>query len=260
MNPNGYRLGKLAARRDAVKLKFADSFLVADLPTPPVVFGRDFLIAAWGILANDKISDCTIAGPQHQVMLWEASAGNPIPQFSDQTAALDYSACCGYDPGDPATDQGGDLQAVAGYWRKTGMGDAAGKRHQVAAYAALRAGDIDQINTAAYLLGSVGLGLQLPSSAIDQFRRGEPWSIVKGSPIEGGHLVPQFGRNRDGNLIVVTWGRPQAVEPAFAAEYMDEGLAYLDSTWIDGSKTLRGFDAAGFAQKFTQLTQLSTGA
>ena len=58
--------------------------------------------------------------------------------FNNQSVLKDYSAVTGFNPNDPNTDQGTDMQVAASYRRKTGVLDAAGKRHKVIAYLVFR--------------------------------------------------------------------------------------------------------------------------
>jgi hypothetical protein len=232
--------GKKPARAGAVKLKFESFFSPSVLPTPPLVFGRPNLIPSWGMFANDRVSDCVLAEAAHETMLWNAVIGNPIPLFDDENVISDYSACAGYDPNDPDSDQGTDMQVAAKYRQNIGIVSADRVRHRIDSYVALRRGDLDQIALATYLFGAVGLGLQMPQSAMTQFDNAEPWSPVNGSPNDGGHCVNCCGRNSHGNFLIVTWGRLQAVTPEFLTEYMDEGICYLTSDWLTESP--RGFD------------------
>src|SRR5882672_5425867 len=110
-----YRLGKLPARPNAIKHKFGSFFDAEELPVPSLVFGRPDLIKDWGMLANDRISCCVLSGAPHETMLWNAWAGEPIPQFTDENVISDYSAVTGYDPNDPSTDNGTDMQVAAAY-------------------------------------------------------------------------------------------------------------------------------------------------
>src|SRR5882672_3440194 len=222
-----YRLGKLPARPDAIKHKFGSFFHSSELPVPTLVFGRPDLIKNWGMLANDRIGCCVLSGALHETMLWRAWGGAEIPAFTDANVISDYSAVTGYNPSDPSTDNGADMQKAASYRKKIGIVDAAGQRHQVAAYVSLKAGDVDQLALAAFMFGAVGLGVEMPTSAMDQFDQNEPWDVVSGSYVEGGHYIPCCGRNHAGNFLVVSWGRLQAVTPAFIKKYMDEGILYL---------------------------------
>ena len=58
-------------------------------------------------------------------MLLNKEVGTTVP-FSDFSVLSDYSAVTGFDPADPATDQGTDVQDAATYRRVTGLLDANG--------------------------------------------------------------------------------------------------------------------------------------
>jgi hypothetical protein len=237
-----YALGKTAARPGAVKMKFGAYFSAPDLPTPPLVFGRPWLVPQPGMLANDSASDCVQAGGAHETMLWTAESTGTPASFTDANVLADYLAM---NPGDTAYADGTDMQAAAAYRQKTGLIDIVGKRHTIDAYVALKPGDLEQIAVAAYLLGAVGIGVQLPMTAMDQFNAGEPWSYVAaGSATEGGHYVPLIGRNSAGNFLIWTWGRLQAVTPGWLAQYMDEGIAYLSLDRLRDGVSPQGFDEA----------------
>ncbi len=235
-------LGKRPAR-DAVSFRFATYFDAKALPVPPLVFGKPWLVTDWQLFSNDTVGDCVFAGAAHETMLWRAEAGTPTG-FSDQAVLADYSALTGYTPGNPDTDQGTDMQQAASYRLKTGVADAAGMRHKIDAYVALRPGDLDQLALATFLFGAGGVGIQLPSSAFDQFDNAEPWAPIMGAHIEGGHYIPVVGRNRAGNFLCVTWGRLHAITPAFLATYMDEGIGFLSFERLRGNASPQGYDAA----------------
>lgn len=248
------KLGKQPARRDAVKFKLAKYTDETALPTPPLRFGHfgPSTISSWGVLLNDKIGNCTVAGAEHQIMAWSAAAGKPV-SFSNANALADYRAITGYDPRDPNTDTGAELQTVASYWQHTGFIDAAGKRHKIDAYAELRAGDWDQLMLAAYLFGSVGVGVTLPKAAETLFEKEQIWDAVP-SRVIGGHLIPVFGRNSKGNGVCVTWGRLQAMTQAWYEKYNDESIAYISFDALnDKLLTPEGFDIGALRKDLKAL-------
>ena len=236
-------LGKTAARPGAISFKLSTYFNLAALPVPPAVFGHYGAVNYWGILGNDHYGNCVLAGGDHETMLWTAEAGDIVP-FNDTSALSDYSAITGFNPDDPATDQGTDMQVAASYRRKTGLIDATGKRHMVDAYVAPAVGNINEILTAAYLFSAVGVGVQFPASAMSQFDAGKPWSVVPGSPIEGGHYIPCVGRSPSGNFVFVTWGRTQEAEPSWVTAYNDESVCYLSLEMLKNSMSPENFDLA----------------
>lgn len=240
------KLGKTPARKDAVKFKFMRYADPTALPTPPLRFGRG-LLDDWFVLGNSDYGNCVWAGAAHETMSWnKASRGRIIP-FTDKAVLSDYAKVTGFNPKDPDTDNGTDMQEAASYRRKTGILDANGIRHKIESYIALDIGDPDELALAAYLFGCAGIGLQYPKIADKQFDAQQPWSIGPNdkSAIVGGHYVPVVGRNSKGNFLVVTWGRLHAMTPDFYRRYCDEAIAYLSPEMFnDQLLSADGFDIA----------------
>ncbi len=235
-----YKLGKTPARPGAVKMKLSTYLAKPQLPVPPANFGHYDIIPNYGMLGNDNYGDCVWAGAGHETMMWCEEVGSPV-SFTDKGVLSDYSKVTGFKPNDPSTDNGTDMQLAASYRRKTGVVDAAGKRHKVVAYLALVKGNLDQQMSAAYLFGAVGIGIKFPKSAMDQFNAGKPWDVVAGAKLDGGHYIPLVGR-ANGNLLVITWGKIQEMTPAFFKKYNDESIVYLTKEDLKANVTPEGFN------------------
>jgi hypothetical protein len=236
-----YKLGKRPARAGAFKFKLGDYLKTSALPALPQVFGHQGLITSWPMLANDRYGDCVWAGAAHETALLAKEAGTDVV-FSDADVLSDYSAATGFSASDPSTDNGTDMQAAAAYRQKTGIVDAAGNRHKIAAYVALEPGNVEHLYYASYLFGAVGVGLVLPNSALDQAAQGEVWDIVDGSAVDGGHYVPLLGRGANGLLAAVSWGALQPMTERFFAKFCDEAVAYVSTECLVNQKSPEGFD------------------
>ncbi|MFE2998655.1 hypothetical protein ACFXG4_27090 [Nocardia sp. NPDC059246] len=256
------KFGKTPARPGSVKLRLRDYLNTAALPAVPAVFGHQALVDSWGMLGNDRFGDCVFAGAGHETMLWAAEGGNLVT-VTTTDALGDYAAVTGFDlaqtdpiTGENPTDSGTDMEFAARYRRTTGILDANGTRHIVAAYAALTRGDDVELATAAYLFGAVGIGIQVPAYAMDQFNRGAAWDLSNGDgTIQGGHYVPVVGRDADGNLLVVTWGKVQAMTPAFYRRFNDEAIAYLSPEILSSTGTSpEGFNLAQLQADLSAVT------
>jgi len=235
-----YKLGLQPPKPGAVRLRLATYLDFRMLPTPPQEFGHYSKINEWGMLANDQYGDCALAGACHQTMLYTAEGGTPAP-FNDKAALANYSAVTGFNADDPSSDQGTQVGALADYWLRQGIVDAAGKRHQVVAIADMNPGDLRELWIATYLFQAVGLGFALPESAMDQTRDGKVWDVVPGADIVGGHYVPCFGRS-NGNGIGVTWGALQPFTPDFYRTYNNQGLCVLSEEMMVNAKSIDGID------------------
>lgn len=245
------KLGKTPARTDSIKFKLSKYIDKSLLPTPPAAFGHETLLGAnWSMLGNDKYGDCVWAGAAHETMMWNMMAHHPVT-FSDASVLSDYSAVTGFNPNDPSTDQGTDMEKAAAYRRHTGVIDAHGKRHKVGAYLDVKIGDIHEHWIAMYLFGAVGIGIEFPSSAMDQFNEHKPWDVVSHSKIEGGHYVPLVAHRNNSNCV--TWGAVQPMTSKFFGKYNDESVCYLSEEMLVAGKSLEGFDLATLRKDLAAL-------
>ncbi len=243
---NRYKTGKHPARPGAVRHKFSTLFDASALPVPPMVFGRTsyFPEDGWGILGNDEAGCCVEAEGAHSTMLLNALGGHGAPRFTKDCVWADYTAITGFDPqqfdkdGNNPTDNGTDMTDAAHYRQRVGVLDADGNRHKVDGFVSLKPGNVDEVVLATYLFGAVSLGADLTRQCEDQFDAEQPWSLTPHPGHDGGHCFGCVGRNHEGNLLIVTWGRLQAVEPAWLAERMDEGVAYISRESLRGNELL----------------------
>lgn len=239
-----YKLGKKPAR-NAIGFSFADYFDASKLPTPPSTFGHHTAVSDFHMLGNDLYGCCVWSGAAHEHYIWSLEGGRERVRITTADVLSDYAAATGFDPAKPDTDQGSDIKDAASYRRKTGIIDANGRRHQIDSYVALKIGNVEELALATWLTGAVGIGLQIPNDAQDQFEAAQPWSVSPGAPrIEGGHYVPVVGRNESGNFLVVTWGKIQEMTPEFYGRFSDEAIGYLSIEILDAKNlSPEGFDA-----------------
>jgi hypothetical protein len=237
------KLGKLPATYSAHDLRF-EAYRTAVLPPHPVHFGHEGVLPAdgWGFLGNDTVGDCVFAGAAHETMLWGAAAGRYGPAFTDAAVIGDYARVTGFNPETGANDNGTDVRQAMSFRRKTGIQDASGKRHKIAAYLSIEPGNTEHLLEALYLFGVVGIGIEFPESAMAQFNAGKPWSYVRGAKVEGGHYVPLVARRH--YLECVTWGRIQPLTYRFLTAYMDEAWALVSTDFLNAGKSPEGFALA----------------
>ena len=236
-------LGKRPATSDPRDLRFG-RYRAAALPKRPRAVDRSSLVRDWQELGNDEYGDCVWAGGAHETMLWTAEAGAPA-RFSTDSVLSDY-ASTGFDRNNPAkTDNGTDVRQALLYRQQTGLVDAAGQRHKLGAFVAITPGNLEHVLEAVYLLSAVGVGLRFPESAEQQFGAGQMWSVVKGSPICGGHYVPVVGYTKylcGLTLACVTWGKLQLMTQEFFLEYCDEAWGLLSPEMFKEGKSPEGYD------------------
>lgn len=235
------KLGKKPHEYDKRDLRLED-YMTGALPQAPGSFGEEELVPKdWGMLGNDEYGDCVFAGAAHETMLYNAMSRRDV-QFDREVVLSDYAAVTGFDPNTGEGDNGTVVRDALNYRRKTGIEDANGSRHKIGAYVALEPGNLAHLKSAIYLFGAVGIGIEFPQSAMDQFNAGKPWSKVRGSRVEGGHYIPLVAE-RHHRFVCVTWGKLQPMTQSFYQEYCDEAYALLSNEILNQEgKSILGFD------------------
>jgi hypothetical protein len=221
-----FRGGKLPAQPARPQLKLS-AVLRERLASPPAAMDWQDDRIVWPMYGNDVVGDCTCAGVGHLVNeLTYYGSGTEVQPAESSVLGM-YSAVTGYDPARPGSDTGAYCQDVLAYWRKTGL-----EGHKITAYAALDVSNLTEIKQAVALFGTIYVGLSFPDSAMDQFNADQPWDVVRGAKVEGGHCVI-VGAYSNGRLGLVTWGAETTMTEAFWKRYVDEAWVVLDT---DGLK------------------------
>ncbi len=230
------KLGRKAIKTDSRTLAFA-KYLTPALPPPPPTADWTKGIADWGMMLNDTLGDCTIAGLGHAVQVWTANTGS-IVTVPDPTIQSYYQQWDGYVPGDPNTDNGGVELDVLNDFQKNGFAG-----HKLLAFADPKPANLAEIRQSIFLFGGVYIGLSLPMTAQSQ----DVWDVVpngganakKGS--WGGHcvFVPEYDTN---GFTCITWGQPKTMTLAFWKKYCDEAHTLLAQDWLTAKGSPAGFN------------------
>lgn len=218
------------------------------LPSPPAAQSwlpdlSKFPGVAWGMMGNDTVGDCTCAEVGHTMMGWSAYT-RPTPKVLSTAEVLAlYSAITGYNPANPASDQGAYMPDVLNYWLSHRIADPH-FTDGLDGYAVLNVADVAEVQDAITWFGNISMGIQLPLSAQSQ----DVWDVT-GDPQDpngpaypgswGGHAVPGMAYDAaatSGSLSFITWGAPKRMTWAFFKTYVDEAYARLNTDWINATK------------------------
>jgi hypothetical protein len=232
------RLGRKAIKTDTRTLMLGD-YLKPSLPPPPPAVDWTAGITGWGMMLNDQLGDCTIAGVGHAVQVWTANTGG-IVTVPDSTIETYYENWDGYVPGDASTDTGGIELDVLTDWQKQKFDG-----HALTAFADPKYTNLVEIRQSIALFGGVYIGLGLPLTAQTQ----DVWDVVPGGGANakkgswGGHCVyvPKYDEN---GFTCITWGQLKVMTLAFWNEYCDEAHALLGQDWLTAKGSPPGFDQA----------------
>jgi hypothetical protein len=190
------------------ELFLARQYMQAMADPPAFTNRRGAVKAAIGKLLNDSLGDCVVAAYLHWLMLWAWNAGIPLIA-ADADALAIYRAAGGYDPADPSTDQGMDIQAMLSWARANTV---LGFRLGASAYIDPR--NLRALRQAIAFLEGVDVGLNLCPAWLDQ----DIWDVGSGPDYQPrpdyGHSVVLPDYNADGNFVVWTWGEEVVMTPA----------------------------------------------
>jgi hypothetical protein len=236
--PPHVKLGRKAVKTDSRTLALA-RYLTPALPAPPSAVDWTKGITNWGMMLNDTLGDCTIAGCAHAVQVWTANNGGMVT-VPDSTVESYYEKWDGYNPKDPSTDQGGAELDVLNDWRQQGFAGNA-----LLAFADPRPANLTEVRQSIALFGGVYIGLSLPLTAQNQ----DVWDVVAGGGADaeaaswGGHcvFVPSYDQN---GFTCITWGQLKTMTVAFWNAYCDEAHALLAMDWLSVKGAPCGFDQA----------------
>lgn len=197
----------------------------------------------WGMLGNDKVGDCEVAGAIHGQMLDNAEGERAVPEFDEDGAIGIYSAIGGYDPKKPSTDQGLSTRETLSFRRKKGFGDARKHDHRIGIFGTLDYRDVDLLDEVGAKTGKIAIGTAITTAAAEQFDRCEPFHLTGDDELDGYHCVYIVGKLA-GNFVVSTWGTLALMTPSYLQAQGDEAWAYATGAQInsESGETLAGLD------------------
>jgi hypothetical protein len=242
-----FRDGRLPHDANPARLLFADYLRTA--PAPPAAADWFSSVRSWPALLNDKLGDCTAAAAGHAAQQVNRYGRDQDAPVTDADTLAMYRAISGYVPGQPRTDVGATLQAALDYWRNTGIGG-----NRIAAFAQIKATDLDAIRLAIARFGSVYAGMWISQSAMDQFNQGKPWTVAGRSANLGGHCVPVMGYDAN-SFSCITWTRVQPMTVEFFRAQFDEIWVPIDLDWMrTNGVSPAGIDTAALNADYQALT------
>lgn len=190
-------------------------------PLPPAPLALDNAIGvSYGLFANDRLGDCTIAALANFHLTAAAREGRPL-SFTDADVVDFYRAMSG------GRDDG--LVEIDVLERAAATGFPLSGAHKLAAWVRLDAQDLDALRSCASLFHAVYVGAALPLSAQGSGTWDAAGIILDGDVPGswGGHamIAPKYDSL---GPTFVTWGRQQRATWSWWRMYVEEAYALLD--------------------------------
>lgn len=201
--------------------------------TPPASVNFYSSIGGGGMLGNDVYGDCVFAANGHIVEQQTALGQAKEVTVTTAQVLAEYSKVTGFDPNDPSTDNGAEVQQGLDDLRKAGLNG-----HKIVAFAQIDVKDMNTVKNAVAEFGVVDIGFSVPNSAMNQFNAGQPWDVVANDGgIDGGHCVIVCGFDAK-YVYVYTWNAVQKMTYAFWNKYVEEAWAVIDQDWVNAASGL----------------------
>lgn len=231
------KLGKKKPKHDARTALLYNFINHATLPDPaPVADWASRLPDDVGMMANDRIGLCTVAGIAHLLQLWTSNAGTLVT-ISDDDVIATYKAITlkingvAYDEaapldtsGENPTDTGLCLLDVLNYVRANGIGG----HGKGLAFVKVNHLDIQEMRIATQLFGGTYVGVALPATSLEHV--GTLWGDATG-PTAGGHCIATHKVDPMGPSYI-TWGKRQPATWAWHLWCCDEAYAIIAPEWV----------------------------
>jgi YD repeat-containing protein len=217
-----FKLGKLKAEFSDQDLMFRNLMRAVAIPES---YDWDVLnanVVPFPMFDNDRLGCCVMSGRAHQTLRFEYQEQRRLITITDSEVEKEYFKETG------GYDSGLVVSQSLKKWRTTGW-TAAGNNYKIKAYSRLDLYNRSQIKAGMYSDLGVGIGFDVPQSAITQFNAGEPWTVVNndGGSV-GGHYVYCVAYDSTG-ITCVTWGQRQFMSWEFWDKYTDEAWAIIDA-------------------------------
>ena len=228
-------------------------------PIPEALSWRKGLPAMLGPMCNAPdpndptapvLGCCTNSATAHLRQIWTFNAQGTEETISTAALVQGYSETCGYVPGDPSTDQGGDLLTVLKAWMTTGLPNSSGGRDTILGFFGVDPTSPEDVRRVIAECGGLYTAADIPASWAE-INPGD--SFRMDGPGTEGHCMNGFGY-QPGLIDADTWGFAVPTPDDVFARYFDQVFAVVSMQWIEKTgKTPYGMTVADLNAQLAQL-------
>ena len=227
-------------------LKLEDYARMGSMPAAPSLLDLSGLAMACliQVFGNNILGDCVIAGKGHVDGVWTGNANGGSPFIaSEAQIEYQYGKIGGYVPGNPATDQGCNMQTALNWWVQNPGADG----NKLEAWLGGSPANVPLTMSCVDLCEHTYLGMALPDAWISPFpsANGFVWDVAGNPDPSNGHCIMAYGYNSQG-LLICSWGLLGVLTWAALAKYCNNNaggeMYYMMSTdvLVKGQQTATG--------------------
>ncbi len=233
-----YKLGKLPYKYDYRTLKLKR--YIQTLPAPkPFIDHHTKLPSNLGMMLNDQLGCCGIAGMAHLDQSWTANANKKILTVPDDIIKETY-----FKLSPDHQDSGTILLDNLKYWKNVGFGG-----DKIEGFMELGAADVNQAMLSNEYFGGCYLGLALPDNYDPSlWEKHHPKASIStdiyGRPDKGHCIIIIDHDLKYKMFITISWGQEYPMSFEYFQKYNDENWAVLNDLSIIQAtgKTPEGFN------------------
>jgi hypothetical protein len=215
-----------------------------------------------GMMLNDQYGCCVEAGSFHAIQVLSSFMNRDGLEITEPDACVlqAYREVTGFDPSDPATDQGTDMQAYLKHWLNVGLptGPGAQSRHRCVAFVEINPKNHQDVVEVIARCGFAYLGFEVPAyimgpdgaSPLADWVYPDPSGASEAST--GGHCVIAAAADPLG-VTVISWGGVYKMSWRFWDRFVDEAYAVVDPDWANQHGTPLGISLGALAAEMKPL-------
>jgi hypothetical protein len=200
-------------------------------PLPDEVHNSKGMPSSLGLMLNDHLGCCTIAGLYHARQVWRYAAAQAMEAANESFVLEMYEKICNYVDGNEATDNGGIEQHVLSYYVNNGIPTDTGL-DKLLGFVEIDPRALQDIRRCIAEAGLCYIGIDIPQAWTEALP-GSTWDMTN-SPVVGGHCIILTGYDLVG-VDLISWGLPFRMTWEAFTHACDEAYMLLDRAWIKAS-------------------------
>ena len=216
------------------------SAYLAGKPPATIPTSKDWAVGMskdFGMMMNDRLGCCAESAVYHGVQTWSFNAHGVEDTESDDRVVQLYETQ-GYNPADPSTDQGTNLQQLLLEMFNVGvpLGPNGYYKQKILAYLEVDPRNLTDVFRTILECGGSYIGLNVPQPVVNAINSGAPIPNVWTGPPDptAGHCVwvPSYDQTTS-HFEFISWGSRYIMPAATWTACVQESYAILDPKWIE---------------------------